>query len=439
MSRNEKMWPTNCLWPDPRYPQWCEYDVDDVTEREMQINWALPDIVAAGAYFESVKDETKDDGWEPEEGIEYWEDGKFDEELWQDDFEQSMAKLKLYGCKTAYIIEEIIGYDFADEHLLQQAFTRRSFAMEYGLDGCNEELEFFGDAALNCVLTRTMSKQYGRFTLDKWAAYYQCQFDEGEMSRIRSKFISKEYLAERAALLELDQYILYGSADKETENAKEDMIEAIIGAVAIDSDWDYDAIEGVIDRLLEAHIECPDRYLKKDMYEIFNSWHQKHFGRMPEYEVYRHGDKFACKIRFLVPENDKGVERDNWFDVEGDTRSQARSKAAEMAHGLLDYHGLWMNLADSGIEPNQNNSINQLQELYQKKYVNEPIYNFNDDGNYWHCGCVCDAFNAEGIAKSKTEAKKAAAFKMLTLLFQSAGIMREGWDPSFYLLVAESE
>lgn len=135
MSKNEKMWPTNCLWPDPRYPQWCEYDVDDVTEREMQINWALPNIVAAGAYFESVKDETTEDGWEPEEGIEYWEDGKIDEELWQDDFEQAMAKLKLYGCKTAYIIEEMIGYDFADEHLLQQAFTRRSFAMEYGLDG----------------------------------------------------------------------------------------------------------------------------------------------------------------------------------------------------------------------------------------------------------------------------------------------------------------
>ena len=169
------------------------------------------------------------------------------------------------------------------------------------------------------------------------------------------------------------------------------------------------------------------------MYEIFNAWHQKHFGRMPEYELYHTGDRYSCTLRFLVPENDKGIDRDSRIDIEADTRSKARSLAAERAHGMLDYHGLWMNLADSGIDSDREMSINQLQELYQKKYVTEPLYSFYDDGYNWHCCCICDAFNSEGVAGSKTEAKKLAAYKMLTLLFQSAGIRRDGWNQSYYM------
>ena len=38
-----------------------------------------------------------------------------------------------------------------------------------------------------------------------------------------------------------------------------------------------------------------------------------------------------------------------------------------------------MNLGDAGIEPDPENSINQLQELYQKKYLETaPEYSFEE-------------------------------------------------------------
>ena len=429
---SKKMWPANCLWPDPRYPQWGEFDVDEVEDREKEISWRLQELVEIKEQYENRPDE-EDEDWEPEIRKEYWENGEFDEMVWQEDFDEEMGKLKLYGCEAAYDVERLIGYDFADEHLLQQAFTRRSFGLEYGLYRSNEELEFFGDAALNCVLTRMMAKQYGDISIEDNSSFYYCRFDEGEMSRVRSKYVNKEYLAERAISLGLDKYILYGSADKETAGAKEDMIEAVIGAVAVDSDWNYEALEGVIDRLLDAHIDNPDPILKKDVYEIFNSWHQKHFGCMPEYEVHQDRNGFRCTLRFFIPENDKGVNRDQRVDALGETRSEARSLAADQAKLVVDYYGLWLNLADSGIEPEKENSINQLQELYQKKYINMPEYSFEDREDGWHCTCLCDGFDSWGTEKSKTEAKKTASYKMLIMLFQSAGINRDGWDKNFLM------
>lgn len=57
-------------------------------------------------------------------------------------------------------ISQVIGYRFVNENFLRQAFTRRTFQIEYGLSGCSEELEFLGDSILNTVVTRELVKAY---------------------------------------------------------------------------------------------------------------------------------------------------------------------------------------------------------------------------------------------------------------------------------------
>ena len=74
---------------------------------------------------------------------------------------------------------------------------------------------------------------------------------------------------------------------------------------------------------------------------------------------------------FLVPENDKGIQKSRRIDVEAGTRSKARGITAFMAYGFIRGHGLWINLKDAGLIPSLDSSINQLQELYQKKYLDE--------------------------------------------------------------------
>ena len=79
--------------------------------------------------------------------------------------------------------------------------------------------------------------------------------------------------------------------------------------------------------------------------------------------------EYLCTLHFQIPENDKGIWTSQRVDVQEMTRSKARERAAFEAYGFVMNHGLWMNLKDAEPVPDLENSINQLQELYQKKYV----------------------------------------------------------------------
>ena len=338
-------------------------------------------------------------------------------------------------------IENIIRYSFINENLLRQAFTRRAFALEYGLvgypghEGCSEELEFLGDAIMNTIVTREIMRQFASCNCENVAAPFECKYSEGDLTKLRMQFINKEYLASRATDLGLDKYILYGTGEEATESALEDMMEALIGAVTVDCKWNMAVLDNVVNRLLEIQLDCENDLLKKSFYEIFNSWHQKHFGRIPKYEVhpelgqrpedgYNH---YWCDIRFQVPENNKGVYTSHRMVSEGRTRSKAREHAAECAYRFIVKNGLWVDLNKANLVPDRENSINQIQELYQKKYLDEkPEYSFTEEeGDVWRCDCVCCGVCGSGQAIGKTKAKKEAAYRTLLKLMKTAGIDKQ--------------
>jgi len=188
-------------------------------------------------------------------------------------------------------------------------------------------------------------------------------------------------------------------------------------------------LEDVVDRLVCIQLDKPDEYIKVSSYERLNAWHQRRFGTMPAYELWRNRRKnglysYQCSLRYMVPENDKGIWTSQRIDTDEWDRSSARDRAAEKAIVFLKNNGLWMNLADSGIRPELENSINQLQELFQKKYVGEkPVYEFEENlSGGWHCSCSCDGFMGFGNDPGKTGAKKAAALMVLEKMMRSAGL-----------------
>ena len=464
-----RRWPVDCVWPEPIWKgEGTPWEPDEVDP--LLLDEEGQDLLEIREYFDSLVEEgvlnedytlneelepdevSEDDSWdelsdddelsdedvEPEEfmpvmGEEYWNNG-FTVTAWEDDFSRQVNLLKTEirdaGSDPVIRIRDIIDYEFVNENLLRQAFTRRAFAVQYGIAGCSEEMEFLGDSVLNTVVTREIVNQLMHVNLEQTEAPFAARrkgYDEGVLSKIRSKYVCKEYLASRAAELGLDQFILYGSGEEAAESSREDMMEALIGAVAIDSGWDWEAIETVVDKLLCMQLTYPDEFLKATHYEVFNAWHQRRFGCMPSYEVYPllRGEvkRFACAIRFYVPENDKGIRTSQRFDIEGTTRSAAREAAAFEAYRFVVNNGLWVNLKDSGIVPDLENSINQLQELYQKKYVDAPVYTFEQwQGDEWNCDCICGGIHGFGRGVGKTKAKKNAAFMVLKRLFKAAGV-----------------
>ena len=466
----KKMWPKNCLWPEPMEDGAAAFwDADDaislpldeeaeellgikeymdelILEGRLNEDYSLnEDYDDADGYSESFGEDEADAGfdgydetdkaeWEPEKGVDYWDDG-FDLYAWQEDLESHINLLKLPLPSPVDEIQRIIGYEFINENLLRQAFTRRAFTVENGT-GDSEVLEFIGDTVLNTVVTREIARQLTEIDVIYPRRPFRSSYTEGDLSRIRQHYVCKEYLALRAAELGLDQYILYGSQEQPGENSREDMMEALIGAVAADCDWDWSVLENVADRLLCIQLKNPRSFLKNGYYDTFNAWHQKKFGRMPEYEITRGRPvgtglkeyEYFCTLRFFVPENDKGIRTIQRVDISRETRSKAREMAAEMAYRFVVNSGLWMNLADAGIVPNTKDSINQLQELYHKKYVDQPEYSFELwEGDEWYCTCVCGGIQGFGRGIGKTPAKKKAAFMVLVRLMKSAGICKEEW------------
>lgn len=347
--------------------------------------------------------------------------------------EEILSELKVNG-DAVDEIERIIDYRFINENLLRQAFTRRSFALDHDLSGCSEELEFLGDSVLNSIVTREMFAQFSEIERECVSAPFASTYDEGELTKIRSRFVCKEHLSMRCEALGLDKYILYGAGDVPSENSKEDAIEALIGAVAVDCKWDMKILANVVDRLVAMQFRCIDSYLQKDFYEVLNTWHQRHFGEMPEYEVYESRGGWCCSVRYKVPDFTNNTYTYDRADTLEGTRSQARAGAAQRAYDKLVRIGAWVDLRDAGIEPEFEKSINQVQELFQKKYIAEkPEYEYEErPGDEWYVTCKADTYKGWGIAGNKTRAKKKASFMLLYHLYRSAGITKDEWRETVY-------
>ncbi len=116
-----------------------------------------------------------------------------------------------------------IGYQFNDQSLLELALTHRSAKGEH-----NERLEFLGDSILSLVIADALFHQF-------------VKVQEGDLSRMRSTLVRGQTLAELARDFSLGDYLRLGPGELKSGGYRRDSIladavEAIIGAVYLDSD-----------------------------------------------------------------------------------------------------------------------------------------------------------------------------------------------------------
>ena len=130
--------------------------------------------------------------------------------------------------KNLAALEQKIGYHFQNHKLLVQAMTHSSYANEKKLGklGCNERLEFLGDAVLELVSSDFL---YHRFP----------GIPEGELTKKRASMVCEPSLAFCAREFGLPQYLLLGKGDDMTGGRNRDSIvsdatEALLGAIYLD-------------------------------------------------------------------------------------------------------------------------------------------------------------------------------------------------------------
>lgn len=124
-------------------------------------------------------------------------------------------------------LQKILEYHFNDIALLKEALSHPSLHGDHKFLGKDyERLEFLGDAVVNVIVTDILYHKFKSYT-------------EGDLAKMRSYFISKEFMVKVAHDIELFNYMIVGSSEesaggRRNPNNLENVLEAIIGAIYLD-------------------------------------------------------------------------------------------------------------------------------------------------------------------------------------------------------------
>ena len=168
-------------------------------------------------------------------------------------------------------LEKKLGYVFRDPSLLSRALSHRSV----GKDN-NERLEFLGDALLGVIISDTLYNQYQGAT-------------EGELSRMRSSLVKGDSLAEIAREFDLGDFVLLGEGELKSGGFRRasilaDCVEAIIGAIFLDSN--FDNCSEVVSRWYQSRLVRPDlQDIGKDAKTQLQEYLQQRKLSLPIYAV----------------------------------------------------------------------------------------------------------------------------------------------------------
>jgi ribonuclease-3 len=200
-------------------------------------------------------------------------------------------------------LQRVLGYQYQDAGLLQQALTHRSAYFKH-----NERLEFLGDSVLGFIISDALFCKFP-------------EVPEGDLSRMRATLVKGLTLAEIAREFELSECLILGPGELKSggfrrESILADTVEALIGAMYLDSD-----IEKTRERVL-AWYESRLAVIKpgidqKDAKTQLQEWLQGRKQALPLYQVEEvkgeaHNQEFTihCVIEGLEqPVTGKGTSR----------------------------------------------------------------------------------------------------------------------------------
>ncbi len=174
--------------------------------------------------------------------------------------------MKMINLKEDSHLKEVqrkIDYSFNNIDLLLQAFKRSSYSAQFGGEN-NEVLEFIGDKVLDMYVTKIIADDFG--FMKSQSDFYDegedndeyciiAHHNEGDFTELRKTIVNNKTLAKRIDKLGFAKYLYLGDSDLDNnvvnqEKVKADLFEAILGAIAIDCDWNPDALQNSVDVML---------------------------------------------------------------------------------------------------------------------------------------------------------------------------------------------
>ncbi len=225
------------------------------------------------------------------------------------------------------LILDKTGCFFKNEDLLVQAFVRRSYASRYGGRSC-EELEWIGDSVLGFYTSKILSAHYGFIKTQQNFSFegnfeFSLRCRESHLSQIKQQIVSNHTLAHIIDSWDIMKYLIVdrcdidNNIDKE-EKVKADLFESILGAIAIQYDWNAEVLEKAVRKMLDI-----DTFLKDNQPAEYR----------PEYLTLENAvntlKEMSEKGKCSVPVYEYGAPENLGYDMNGNPIYVCTCKVAE--------------------------------------------------------------------------------------------------------------
>ncbi len=147
-----------------------------------------------------------------------------------------------------------VGFKYKKPDLYKVAFTHTTYSNEHKISS-NERLEYLGDAILDFLFAEYLYNNYPNMP-------------EGQMSKIRAKYVLAEANAEYSRILGLNKFVLLGHGEEEQGGRDKitvlgDLFEAFLGALYLDNGT-LDEVRKILNRVIFSKVEYIDSGYFKD-------------------------------------------------------------------------------------------------------------------------------------------------------------------------------
>ncbi|MFO7896989.1 MAG: ribonuclease III [Candidatus Cloacimonadales bacterium] len=214
--------------------------------------------------------------------------------------------------------EVLINYRFKNTDLAKAALSHTSLISNGTEYWPYERMEFLGDSILGLIVSDTLFHKYPKYS-------------EGDLSKLKSKLVSKKYLSYKAREIDLGRFILMSgeaelSKGRESSSILCDTIEAIICAIYLDSNLEQ-AGKFIKRVILSDFAKSIDRSKVTNYKSILQEHTQSNYRNVPTYKITKevgpdHAKTFTVIVTINNQEAGTGV---------GSNKKNAQQEAAKNA------------------------------------------------------------------------------------------------------------
>ncbi|HEY9115036.1 MAG TPA: ribonuclease III [Bacteroidales bacterium] len=218
-------------------------------------------------------------------------------------------------------IKNIFGFYPENIYLYKLALRHKSATIKKinGLKMNNERLEFLGDALLSAIVAEFLFKKFP----------YK---NEGFLTEMRSKIVSRTSLNKLSAKLGLTELILSGTdTNNQSKSASGDAFEAFLGALYLDKGFDFTR-RILVNRIISIHFDMEQLIDEQVSYKSrMIEWAQKEKRDLQFELVEEIGEKQQKQYLVAVMVDGVSISQAQDYSIKG-----AEKLSAEKAYQLLE-------------------------------------------------------------------------------------------------------